>query len=321
MSKSADAFRTISEVADWLGIPAHVLRFWESKFTQVKPVKRAGGRRYYRPADMQLLGGIRKLLHDDGMTIKGVQKMLRDQGIKYVSDMAPALDGEDLGERGEVISGIALDVAPEADTERGRVLSFQRAAEDTTPEPEPATPDSVAEPPEPDTPEPAEQIAADPAAQDSADAAAEDPAPEKAPEPAEPARDAMSPMPSFLQRPAPKPEPTPDETAPPMALDRADTPPASAGDDATAPEVAAADDTTPDMPAEPEPRAATPTAPRVTPITLPDDPSDDMTSNGATLARLTQMRRPLNRDQAEIFDYFSQRIRARRDANDAGAKG
>ena len=71
MSKSPDAFRTISEVADWLDVQAHVLRFWESKFTQVKPVKRAGGRRYYRPADMQLLGGIRKLLHDDGIVDQG----------------------------------------------------------------------------------------------------------------------------------------------------------------------------------------------------------------------------------------------------------
>ncbi|MFA8384067.1 MAG: MerR family transcriptional regulator [Pelagibaca sp.] len=87
MSKSADAFRTISEVAEWLDTPAHVLRFWESKFTQVKPVKRAGGRRYYRPADMQLLGGIKKLLHDDGMTIKGAQKVLREQGIKHVSSL------------------------------------------------------------------------------------------------------------------------------------------------------------------------------------------------------------------------------------------
>ena len=76
MAKSADAFRTISEVAEWLDLPTHVLRFWESKFTQVKPVKRAGGRRYYRPNDMVLLGGIKKLLHDDGMTIKGAQKML-----------------------------------------------------------------------------------------------------------------------------------------------------------------------------------------------------------------------------------------------------
>ena len=81
MTKSRDAFRTISEVAELLDTPAHVLRFWESKFTQVKPVKRAGGRRYYRPADIGLLAGIRKLLHDDGMTIKGVQKVLRDAKV------------------------------------------------------------------------------------------------------------------------------------------------------------------------------------------------------------------------------------------------
>jgi DNA-binding transcriptional MerR regulator len=89
--KSPDAFRTISEVADWLGTPAHVLRFWESRFPQIKPVKRAGGRRYYRPADMELLGGIKKLLHDDGMTIRGVQKLLRENGVRRVADLSPPL--------------------------------------------------------------------------------------------------------------------------------------------------------------------------------------------------------------------------------------
>ncbi len=94
MSKSRDAFRTISEVAEWLDSPAHVLRFWESKFPQVKPVKRAGGRRYYRPQDMRLLGGIKTLLHDDGMTIKGAQKTLREKGVKAVSAMSAPLPGE-----------------------------------------------------------------------------------------------------------------------------------------------------------------------------------------------------------------------------------
>lgn len=88
MDKSPDAFRTITEVADWLDTPAHVLRFWESRFSQIKPVKRAGGRRYYRPIDMLLLGGIKKLLHDDGTTIKGVQKILREQGIKHVQSLS-----------------------------------------------------------------------------------------------------------------------------------------------------------------------------------------------------------------------------------------
>lgn len=105
MPKSKDAFRTISEVAEWLDTQPHVLRFWESKFTQVRPVKRAGGRRYYRPADMLLLGGIKSLLHDDGMTIKGVQKLLREKGIKDISALSRALD-DDLD------SSIEIDAVP-----------------------------------------------------------------------------------------------------------------------------------------------------------------------------------------------------------------
>ena len=88
MSKSPDAFRTISELADWLDTPTHVLRFWESKFWQIKPVKRAGGRRYYRRQDMLLIGGIKQLLHQDGLTIKGAQKILREKGAKYVSSLS-----------------------------------------------------------------------------------------------------------------------------------------------------------------------------------------------------------------------------------------
>ena len=121
MAKSVDAFRTISEVAEWLEVPPHVLRFWESKFSQVKPVKRAGGRRYYRPTDMLLLGGIKMLLHDEGMTIKGVQKLLREQGVRHVSEFSQALD--DL--TGEEESGIALDVAEEAPA-AAQVLRFDR---------------------------------------------------------------------------------------------------------------------------------------------------------------------------------------------------
>lgn len=84
MSKAADAFRTISEVADDLEVPKHVLRFWENRFPQLKPMKRGGGRRYYRPADLDLLRGIRHLLHNEGYTIKGVQKILREQGQDVV---------------------------------------------------------------------------------------------------------------------------------------------------------------------------------------------------------------------------------------------
>ncbi len=84
MSKSAEAFRTISEVAEELDVPKHVLRFWEQKFPQIKPMKRGGGRRYYRPEDLELLRGIRHLLHREGYTIRGVQKILRTQGVDGV---------------------------------------------------------------------------------------------------------------------------------------------------------------------------------------------------------------------------------------------
>ena len=84
MSKSEKAFRNISEVSDWLETPTHVLRFWESKFSQIKPTKRAGGRRYYRPKDMLLIGGIKQLLHIEGHTIKGAKQVLREKGLNYV---------------------------------------------------------------------------------------------------------------------------------------------------------------------------------------------------------------------------------------------
>ena len=85
--KSAEAFRTISEVACDLDVPQHVLRFWETRFAQVKPIKRAGGRRYYRPEDVDLLRGIRSLLYADGFTIKGVQKVLRERGFRHVAEI------------------------------------------------------------------------------------------------------------------------------------------------------------------------------------------------------------------------------------------
>lgn len=85
VEKSPDAFRTISEAAEELDVPQHVLRFWETRFTQIKPMKRAGGRRYYRPADVELLKGIRSLLYRDGYTIRGVQKILKEDGASYVA--------------------------------------------------------------------------------------------------------------------------------------------------------------------------------------------------------------------------------------------
>ena len=87
MDKAPDAFRTISEVADDLDIPQHVLRFWETRFAQIKPMKRSGGRRYYRPDDVNLLRGIRRLLYGEGYTIRGVQRILREHGIKAVQGL------------------------------------------------------------------------------------------------------------------------------------------------------------------------------------------------------------------------------------------
>jgi DNA-binding transcriptional MerR regulator len=85
VEKSPDAFRTISEAAEELDVPQHVLRFWETRFSQIKPMKRAGGRRYYRPADVELLQGIRSLLYKEGYTIRGVQKILKEDGPAYVA--------------------------------------------------------------------------------------------------------------------------------------------------------------------------------------------------------------------------------------------
>lgn len=143
MSKSAHAFRTISEVAELLETPTHVLRFWESRFPQVKPVKGAGGRRYYRPDDVQLLAGIKKLLHDDGMTIRGVQKLLREQGAKQVAarvelsfdaaeDVSEAAlpeadrteaDGTETGGTEAAPALTAEDAAPGPDTPAGTLLT------------------------------------------------------------------------------------------------------------------------------------------------------------------------------------------------------
>src|SRR5919108_6093379 len=88
MEKAPDAFRTISEVAEELDIPQHVLRFWETRFAQIKPMKRSGGRRYYPPDDVDLLRGIRRLLYGEGYTIRGVQRMLKEHGIKAVQALA-----------------------------------------------------------------------------------------------------------------------------------------------------------------------------------------------------------------------------------------
>ena len=89
-TKAPDAFRTISEVAEELDLPQHVLRFWETRFNQIKPMKRGGGRRYYRPEDVELLRGIRVLLYSEGFTIRGVQRLLKEKSVAYVASVGQA---------------------------------------------------------------------------------------------------------------------------------------------------------------------------------------------------------------------------------------
>jgi DNA-binding transcriptional MerR regulator len=114
-SKSAAAFRTISEVSDELEVPQHVLRFWETKFTQVRPMKRGGGRRYYRPEDIELLRRIRDLLYSDGYTIKGVQKLLREGQVKPPAHEDAVAEQERAGAPPPVNgSALEADTAPEA---------------------------------------------------------------------------------------------------------------------------------------------------------------------------------------------------------------
>ena len=107
MDKAPDAFRTISEVADELDIPQHVLRFWETRFAQIKPMKRSGGRRYYRPDDVDLLKGIRRLLYGEGYTIRGVQRILKEHGIKSVQGLADQTSAVSFGAVEEAI-GLSL---------------------------------------------------------------------------------------------------------------------------------------------------------------------------------------------------------------------
>jgi DNA-binding transcriptional MerR regulator len=176
MSKSPDAFRTISEVADWLGIQAHVLRFWESKFTQIKPIKRAGGRRYYRPADMLLLGGIKRMLHEDGLTIKGVQKVLREEGMNYVAALSAPLDElghsdetEDASDTVDMATLAVEPVKPESvvlpfESARPTETAPEAAPQETPPEknalPQDAAPVAKPETPATDTPPDSEPVRA-----------------------------------------------------------------------------------------------------------------------------------------------------------------
>ncbi|MEL6959470.1 MAG: MerR family transcriptional regulator [Pseudomonadota bacterium] len=173
MTKSRDAFRTISEVSEALDTPAHVLRFWESKFSQVKPVKRAGGRRYYRPSDVELLAGIKRLLHQDGLTIKGAQKLLREQGVKHVASLGEVdLTGAGDAKEAETIEATpASKPVPEApsakDPEPTNVVSLSETsaepADAAEAEPEPVIASAPIDEPAAPAPEPAAPVTPSPA--------------------------------------------------------------------------------------------------------------------------------------------------------------
>nr|RDS96486.1 MerR family transcriptional regulator [Cereibacter sphaeroides f. sp. denitrificans] len=222
MEKSAEAFRTISEVADILQTPAHVLRFWESRFPQIRPVKRAGGRRYYRPSDVALLAGIRRLLHDEGLTIRGVQKILREQGVRHVA----RLGGQDPGPDDH-----ALDEAPfaaveeEAGEPRGEVVPFAREPQRAETPRRPASaqvasldPSALSDP----QPAPTEEAPADPPHMPDAEAEPEAPFAWSPPEPLVARRDPGE-VPARLRRAASPlpPKPGADRSAAEIAPPRA----------------------------------------------------------------------------------------------------
>jgi DNA-binding transcriptional MerR regulator len=149
VDKAPDAFRTISEVADDLDIPQHVLRFWETRFTQIKPMKRSGGRRYYRPDDVDLLRGIRRLLYGEGYTIRGVQRILKEHGIKSVQGLidgsvaAPSFPAADqAAPRGLPDEGDEpdIDAGDEEDEIDEAPVTPRRASEVGSPSPRADTP-------------------------------------------------------------------------------------------------------------------------------------------------------------------------------------
>jgi DNA-binding transcriptional MerR regulator len=132
LDKSPDAFRTISEAAEELDLPQHVLRFWETRFATIKPLKRGGGRRYYRPEDVMLLRGIRHLLYDQGFTIKGVQRILKEQGPRYViavgegkpvDEILPLIEDAETAADEAVVEEALMEASPALDEESRNKLS------------------------------------------------------------------------------------------------------------------------------------------------------------------------------------------------------
>ncbi len=338
MAKSADAFRTISEVADWLETPAHVLRFWESKFSQVKPVKRAGGRRYYRPADMKLLGGIKKLLHDDGMTIKGVQKMLREQGVGHVSDFsqplgdaaddviidhveeAPAAASEAqhpgagaASEPQPSDAGFRTPIAPQTPQAEAPTPSDVSSAAEVGPEdagrtPEPpssgATPD-----PEPRTPSAAPEPP--PVASDlpPRPEMTNDRAPPPTPEREEETESAALTFSRHKPEPAPLPEVEPDPTAETQDVsdDGAQLPSFLQRNEAPL----GASQSNEDQAQDPQVADDTPETPKPSlAVGVPDDPEDEVDADAGVLTLLSRIQRPLSPDTIAGLEGLIPRLRA-----------
>jgi DNA-binding transcriptional MerR regulator len=130
LDKAPDAFRTISEVAADLDIPQHVLRFWETRFAQIKPMKRSGGRRYYRPDDIDLLKGIRRLLYSEGYTIRGVQRILKEHGIKSVQSLADSSAAVSFGAIEEALGQSLMETDGDdlgVDEEEGEEADYKRS--------------------------------------------------------------------------------------------------------------------------------------------------------------------------------------------------
>jgi DNA-binding transcriptional MerR regulator len=132
LDKAPDAFRTISEVAQDLDIPQHVLRFWETRFSQIKPMKRSGGRRYYRPDDVDLLKGIRRLLYGEGYTIRGVQRILKEHGVKSVQNLADNAAAVSFGAIEEAVGQSLMedDLSEPAETPRREEEEYEGSDED-----------------------------------------------------------------------------------------------------------------------------------------------------------------------------------------------
>lgn len=299
MTKSADAFRTISEVADWLGVPAHVLRFWESKFTQVKPVKRAGGRRYYRPADMQLLGGIRKLLHDDGLTIKGVQKIMREEGVRHVAALSAPLDAE----LEEAVAEMAEDV-PMMDEPRGTVLNFERGKS--------AVQNGTAGVSGGPSQEMAEDPAPPPTSEDEPIPAAEAPiTTASAHEKPDPVTSAASERPQTVAAKDSTPDADTAETRGEAAQDSSPFPdPAPESPPAEQPQEAPAPSERPT--GEADPQSPEVEAPRVATVAVPDDPADTIHAPAAALSTLAGLDRATLAAHRPALAELTQRMAALR---------